>query len=317
MNAPKISVIVPVYNAEKYIHRCIDSILVQTFTDFELLLIDDGSEDNSGIICDYYAEYDHRIRVNHKKNGGPSSARNLGLEYSRGEWIVFVDSDDWVDVDYLNVLYSHCSEQNIVMCVAGYTSNEKKNHLRQGKYYTIDMVKRYLLFDNVRNEVWGTIFHNSENVRFNDKIKIGEDLIFLIEFCSNNKGEVVLIENTPYHYEIREGSLMDGRTEENCVFMADTISQINYKQQENCNWKIYLKANRIIIYWSILKLFYFQNNTLSNQYNSYFVENLRDVKGVLRGKTYNVIRLYVKYPVCSYLFRYFCKMKQCYKRITS
>lgn len=87
---PKISVIVPVYNAEKYLHRCIDSILAQTFADFELLLIDDGSTDKSGEICDEYADKDARIRVFHKANGGVSSARNVGLDNALGEYICFV-----------------------------------------------------------------------------------------------------------------------------------------------------------------------------------------------------------------------------------
>ena len=94
-NNPTISVIVPVYNAEKYLSRCMDSILVQTFTCFELLLVDDGSTDCSGRICDEYAKRDTRIRVIHKENGGVSSARNLGLDNAKGEWICFCDSDDF------------------------------------------------------------------------------------------------------------------------------------------------------------------------------------------------------------------------------
>ena len=101
MQSPKVSVIVPVYKVEKYLRRCVDSILAQTFADFELLLIDDGSPDNSGKICDEYAALDPRVRVFHKSNGGVSSARNLGLDNACGEWIVFVDSDDWVTEDYL------------------------------------------------------------------------------------------------------------------------------------------------------------------------------------------------------------------------
>ena len=92
----QISIIIPVYKAEKYINRCVDSILAQTFTDWELLLINDGSPDNSSSICDLYAARDSRIKVFHKENGGVSSARNLGLEKATGEWITFVDSDDWI-----------------------------------------------------------------------------------------------------------------------------------------------------------------------------------------------------------------------------
>ena len=101
VNIPKISVIIPVYNTEKYLRRCIDSVLAQTYQDFELLLIDDGSKDSSGAICDEYASQDTRVRVFHKENGGVSSARNLGLDHARGEWITFVDADDWMADDML------------------------------------------------------------------------------------------------------------------------------------------------------------------------------------------------------------------------
>lgn len=102
---PKISIIVPVYNTEKYLSRCIDSILLQTFTDFELLLIDDGSKDRSGHICDEYAEKDSRVRVFHKPNEGVSSTRNLGLDKARGQWITFCDSDDWLDESMCEEMY--------------------------------------------------------------------------------------------------------------------------------------------------------------------------------------------------------------------
>ena len=105
---PTISVIVPVYKVEKYIHRCVDSILSQTFTDFELILVDDGSPDNCGKICDEYAEKDIRIHVIHQENGGLSAARNAGIDWvfanSDSEWITFIDSDDWVHPEYLERL---------------------------------------------------------------------------------------------------------------------------------------------------------------------------------------------------------------------
>ena len=95
-----VSIIVLVYKAEQWLHRCVDSILAQTMTDFELLLIDDGSPDKSGEICDEYAAKDNHIRVFHKENGGGSSVRNLGLDNAQGEWISFIDADDWVEKDY-------------------------------------------------------------------------------------------------------------------------------------------------------------------------------------------------------------------------
>ena len=109
---PKISVIVPVYNTEKYLHRCVDSILAQTFTDFELLLVNDGSPDKSGEICDEYAQKDTRVRVFHKENGGVSSARNLGLENAQGKWITYVDGDDWIEPTMYEELYKKAIEDN-------------------------------------------------------------------------------------------------------------------------------------------------------------------------------------------------------------
>ena len=112
----EISVIVPVYNVEKYLNRCVDSILSQTFTDFELLLIDDGSTDGSGSICDEYAAKDSRVKVFHKENGGLSDARNCGIENaidSETKWITFIDSDDWLHGRYLEILYGACKTHGV------------------------------------------------------------------------------------------------------------------------------------------------------------------------------------------------------------
>ena len=106
MRQPEISVIVPIYNVEPYLCRCVDSILNQTFRDIEVLLVDDGSPDGCGAICDEYAARDARVRVIHKKNGGLSSARNAGIDEAAGEWLAFVDSDDWMDLDMLEILHT-------------------------------------------------------------------------------------------------------------------------------------------------------------------------------------------------------------------
>ena len=116
---PHISIIIPVYNTESYLARCVDSILSQSFIDFELLLIDDGSTDGSGVICDAFADQDGRVRVFHKENGGVGSARNLGIDNAQGEWLYFVDSDDELMPDGLQVLVDGISEE-VDMVMAGY-----------------------------------------------------------------------------------------------------------------------------------------------------------------------------------------------------
>lgn len=126
-----ISIIVPVYNVEKYLTRCIDSILAQTFTDFELILVDDGSPDNCGKICDAYAEKDGRVRVIHKENGGLSDARNTGIEMafenSDSEWITFIDSDDWIHPKYLEVLYFSVKDTGLGISVCKFERTDGDN----------------------------------------------------------------------------------------------------------------------------------------------------------------------------------------------
>ena len=125
---PTISVIVPVYKVEKYIHRCVDSILGQTYADFELILVDDGSPDNCGSICDEYAAKDSRVVVIHQENGGLSAARNAGIDWvfahSDSQWLSFIDSDDWVHPEYLQRLLDAALEHNVSVSICGYVQTE-------------------------------------------------------------------------------------------------------------------------------------------------------------------------------------------------
>lgn len=120
---PKISVVVPVYNVEPYLHRCVDSILQQSFQDFELILVDDGSPDHCGAICDEYAVKDSRIHVIHQKNGGLSAARNSGIDWafanSDSQWLTFIDSDDWIHRDFLKILLNAAEQKNASLSVCG------------------------------------------------------------------------------------------------------------------------------------------------------------------------------------------------------
>lgn len=130
-----ITIVVPVYKVEAYLNRCVDSILAQTFTDFELILVDDGSPDNCGKMCDEYAEKDSRISVIHQKNGGLSAARNSGIDIARGEWITFIDSDDWIHPDYLRVLLEAAKKYGADVAVGRYESVRDGDEVDNG---TID-----------------------------------------------------------------------------------------------------------------------------------------------------------------------------------
>ena len=183
---PKVSIIVPVYKAEKYIHRCIDSILAQTFTDWELLLIDDGSPDRSGEICDEYAKKNKRIRVFHKENGGVSSARNLGLEKMRGEYVMFIDSDDWISKNTLQLCSSHFDKYEIIRFSMVYVKSlrgENKRKLILPSSDSKDDILQRILERKSLLGVWGALykanlFHNPP-IRFDTKLIMAEDWLVL------------------------------------------------------------------------------------------------------------------------------------------
>lgn len=174
MRYPKISVIVPVYNAEKYLHRCIDSILSQTFTDFELLLIDDGSKDESGKICDRYAEKDVRIRVFHKKSGGASSARNTGLDNAKGEWIAFCDADDYVFPDWLDIFTKNSRKSDLV--VQGYITD--KCTIPTGVNYTGNACGTFMALAqySIVGYLWIKLFRR--DIIYRNKLRFREDTVF-------------------------------------------------------------------------------------------------------------------------------------------
>lgn len=206
MRLPEISVIVPIYNAEKFLRRCIDSILSQTYTDFELLLVDDGSKDGSGAICDEYARKDSRVRVFHKPNGGVSAARNLGLDNARGEWIAFADADDWVEADWLSsrteLIHAGC---DLVCCGFQIHKVEGSAIINKGVNYNGDNtgLVELLIQAGMEGSLWNKLFRSSiiksQNLKFNSIFRFREDEeIFFryLVFCN----KCVSTDSPMYHY---------------------------------------------------------------------------------------------------------------------
>lgn len=162
---PEISVIVPVYKAEQYLKRCVKSILEQTYQDFELILVDDGSPDNSPSLCDEWAKNDNRIHVIHKENGGASSARNAGLKEATGNWIAFADSDDWLDKAALKTLYDLANQYNVPMAIGGmravqeYTDAQAATKQDAVVLSHADLMSRFFRLNGEpdTHSVWGAI----------------------------------------------------------------------------------------------------------------------------------------------------------------
>lgn len=170
MNSPKISVIVPVYNGEKYLRNCIDSILNQTLTNIELLLIDDGSKDLSSIICDEYAAIDSRCRVFHKENGGVSSARSVGWNNARGEWIGFVDSDDMISPSYYSDLLGGKHIDSMIVCAAPNNTQISRDD------YVRDLLVNRMDWGMPTKLYHCSLFKN-DDLFVPREVNIGEDLI--------------------------------------------------------------------------------------------------------------------------------------------
>ena len=217
----KVSIIVPVYKAEPYIRKCIDSILSQTFTNFELLLIDDGSPDNCGKICDEYAELDARVHVFHKENCGVSAARNLGLDHAKGDYVCFIDSDDWIDPDMLETLIGWEQKKQTDLLFFGlkyesavdYSDTMELLQKISGVYEGINSVIKacYIL---ETNEIFGwtcnKLFRNciiqDHHIKFNEEISIQEDHIFTLAYLKYVTC-LAIYSYFPYHYRITADSL--------------------------------------------------------------------------------------------------------------
>ena len=177
-----ISVIVPVYKVEQYLPKCVESILAQTYTNLEILLVDDGSPDNCGAICEEYARKDPRIKVIHKENGGLSSARNAALDIARGEYIGFVDSDDWIQPEMYETLLSGIKKNDADMAYGGRydvdgNTGEKTIGLCPQKEECIsgmEMLGRVFVWDHCDSAAWDKLYHRSlfEQIRYPGPIRL-------------------------------------------------------------------------------------------------------------------------------------------------
>ena len=210
-NPPLISVIIPVYKVEQYLPRCVESILEQTFQNWELLLIDDGSPDCSGLICEEYAKKDSRIRVFHKENGGVSSARNLGIDNATGEWITFIDSDDYIQPGFLEGLYAPIAEGEYLDFVHGGCVNVKNEEIVSvNQSYDLYVGEdKNILFQKLRGLTVSKLFRLEKikrwsddlPLRFDEKMKIAEDMAFTLDYALYVK-RYALVPEKGYCYRI-------------------------------------------------------------------------------------------------------------------
>ena len=246
-NLPLISVIVPVFNAQKTIHKCVDSILSQTYKNIEIILVDDGSKDESSAICDKYGEKYNNIKVYHQKNAGASVARNLGLEIAQGEYIGFVDSDDFISQDMYDVLYSMIIKYDVPVSACNVLlGKEKKNMPYYEKKLANDALWKY--FYRVNGEqsnhaIWDKLFQKNaiKNIRFVAG-KTTEDLLFNYEVYKATDA-MVITNRTLYHGNFTLGSVTNQKLKKIDLSLLNIWDYI-VEQEQNGKYCEYAIFNR-------------------------------------------------------------------------
>lgn len=267
--SPQISVIVPIYNVERYIRQCIDSILVQTFTDFELLLIDDGSPDGCPAICDEYAQKDARIRVIHKPNGGISSARNRGIDEACGKWLIFLDSDDtWADPNCLQKLYSYTKKLNLDLVRFEYQAvNEQLEYIEPRSYNKSNIECRVidnyeLIYYGISGEWFPWLYLLRKEaicgLRFNEQTSFQEDTEFFCRLLAAHELRCGYIDDRMYLYRKRTDSITNTAQISNLKGML-LLCDVFYNESAKIDNE---RLKRLYIYYSV-KMYCRTLNTMS------------------------------------------------------
>lgn len=305
-----ISIIVPVYKVELGIHRCIKSILNQSYTDWELLLIDDGSPDNSGVICDEYSAKDTRIKVYHKKNGGVSSARNLGLENAKGEWVVFIDGDDTITKDHLKLIAENPEHDLVVfgMATDRYTPEGKLHYtssvLIPDKYVQqfcklkedYSLINKSLNMESSCCKGFRRDIIEKNSIRFNNEMICFEDFDFVLRYMKCCNGTFCSLPYIAYHY-IQELS----------------YNPITRRNNRDLSHSIFILLNHLTEWISPEELndidketyFYILADKFRLILNQLKIMNFRDAKRIFysikHNKLYNIYRLKILSNIGGYI----------------
>lgn len=302
MNEELISVVVPIYNVEKYLDKCVSSIVNQSYTNLEIILVDDGSTDNSGKLCEKWIQEDERIRVIHKENGGLSSARNEGLKIAQGEYIVFVDSDDYIEKDIIKICYEQICTANVDLIIFGYrTLNENYKTILDYKFeekeYNVFKLNKdfYNMISNssfgyVWNKMYKIKILKSNELIFNTEIDKREDLIFNLSLLKYIK-KFKYINNIGYNYLQRSTSLLHSNS---------LIESNNIKKYFDILSTFSINGVDFDYIRSYLYLQYSSDCIVKNIFNN--IELNFKEKAIYTNKLFNIMKNYkiiynLKYPL--------------------
>jgi len=291
-----ISIIVPMYNCSNSLSRCVNSILSQTESNIDIILIDDGSTDRTYEIASSFSKKDSRISVIKKNNEGVSSARNLGIEYAKGDYIIFIDSDDWVEDNYVSTLADSLNDSiDLVACdfYINSNSNSKKisdNDSSENNEFTYlireqkSLIYDYLcgltgkkIFFSVCNKIFRKEIITKGNIRFDETVKIGEDMIFVLNYLMNSR-EIKKINKKLYHYVISSGSAMNNTKTSYLPLYNQTL--LSLKETFLKHNILLLEVNESLNVWSLEALIIILNSKMVigmkyKEFNDFFNKSIR------------------------------------------
>ena len=319
MTKELISIIVPVYNVEKYLKKCVDSIVNQTYKNLEIILVDDGATDNSGKICDELVELDNRIKVYHKKNGGLSDARNYGVERATGDYIGFVDSDDYINAEMYEKLYEAIKKENVDVaeCNLKIVYPEKKELFTDEKYYQICNKQEYLEEYLKIEKIFGSACVRLTRADIAKKLKfpVGKlyedtyyayDLIGIVD-------KYVIMDNPYYNYLMRENSITNAKFNPRIFDLIEIVEKFHTNVYKNYpSLKEAADCRKMYAYFSVLNSILleedFKNNSFYKQIIDYFKEEYTKLlrnKYITRNRKLSI--LLIKFSINLYrkvLLRY-------------
>ncbi len=291
-----ISVIVPVYNVEKYLNRCIESIVNQTYSDLEIILVNDGSTDSSGAICDEWASRDLRVNTIHKTNGGLSSARNAGLDICSGDYVTFVDSDDYISLHAYEKAISAINAYKADICQFGVCSEKEDGTIISYDRFTksTPYTESEVYFDIViplKTAVWNKIFHRRiiENHRFVNQKVHGEDLLFFLQIYKSHL-VITSIDYIGYHYVKHKGSITGNRALNKHlldeIYCKDTAYQLIKEKYPNASqyFEKWCFQARLNILRKIYRCSDNSYTTLKDNSMSWLCEHYTELKSHLSSK---------------------------------
>lgn len=304
-----ISIIIPAYNVEKYLNRCLETVVNQTYENIEIILIDDGSTDQTPILCDTWATKDQRIKVVHKRNEGLSAARNTGMEYATGKYVGFVDSDDWIELDMFKYLYQLINKYHVEAAFCDFRRLKDKKKVKNEKELVIirtdeELDRYFYRIDGGKSSyaVWCGLYNRDviKNIKFIIG-EINEDVLFRYEVYKNIR-KIAFSNLCKYNYFINEAGITKGKLSQKDYSLFRIWDYIVEQEKNTCNYEYAVLNRKRATYTLYVKGVLCGNeNVEKNTLNDWKQDIKRDYSVLKKGKVLNFTRKFVLWFIYKFM----------------